>query len=88
MALPVFSQLESGGEMSQISAIRCSTTLAASLDWSFDAYVVAIYALSVPLITTDSYIPGVVLTGTIGVIFLVGSEIGIWSGAVFCRLRS
>ncbi len=57
VALPVFSRLEAEGRMSQISAIRCSTTLAASLDWSFDAYVIAICALSAQLIATASNIP-------------------------------
>jgi MFS transporter, putative metabolite:H+ symporter len=62
--------------MSQITVNRRLITLAASLGWFFDAYIVTIYALSVPLIAAEFKIPSMVLSGTIGSIFLVGYTIG------------
>jgi len=62
--------------MSQVIANRRLITLAASLGWFFDAYVITIYVLSVPLIATEFDIPSIVLSGTVGSIFLVGYTIG------------
>ena len=62
--------------MHQISANRRMVTLAASLGWFFDAYVITIYALSVPLIATEFKIPSIMLSGTIGSVFLVGYTLG------------
>jgi MFS transporter, putative metabolite:H+ symporter len=62
--------------MSQIRVNRGLITLAASLGWFFDAYIVTIYALSVPLIAAEFNIHSMVLSGTIGSIFLIGYTIG------------
>jgi putative MFS transporter len=55
---------------------RWTITLAASLGWFFDAYVITIYALTVPLIATDFKTDTTVLSGLVGSIFLVGYTIG------------
>jgi putative MFS transporter len=55
---------------------RWTITLAASLGWFFDAYVITIYALTVPLIATDFDTDTTVLSGLVGSIFLVGYTIG------------
>lgn len=58
------------------SNTRRLITLAASLGWFFDAYVITIYALTVPLIAAEFHISTLVLSGTVGSIFLVGYTIG------------
>ncbi len=55
---------------------RWTITLAGSLGWFFDAYVITIYALTVPLIATDFDTDTTVLSGLVGSIFLVGYTIG------------
>ncbi len=55
---------------------RWTITLAASFAWFFDAYVITIYALSVPLIAIDFGIDTTILSGVVGSIFLVGYTIG------------
>jgi len=62
--------------MSQTTENQRMVTLAASLGWFFDAYIITIYALSVPLIAAELSISSIVLSGTIGSIFLVGYTIG------------
>jgi IstB-like ATP binding protein/Major Facilitator Superfamily len=51
-------------------------TLAASLGWFFDAYVITIYALTVPLIAAEFDLTTDILSGAIGSIFLLGYTIG------------
>jgi MFS transporter, putative metabolite:H+ symporter len=58
------------------SNTRRMVTLAASLGWFFDAYVITIYALTVPLIAIEFHVSTVLLSGTVGSIFLVGYTIG------------
>lgn len=58
------------------SKTRRVVTLAASLGWFFDAYVITIYALTVPLIATEFHVSTIVLSGTVGSIFLVGYTVG------------
>jgi len=62
--------------MSQIAADRRMVTLAASLGWFFDAYIITIYALSVPLVAAEFNVPSIVLSGGIGSVFLVGYTLG------------
>jgi MFS transporter, putative metabolite:H+ symporter len=62
--------------MSQITVNRRLITLAGSLGSFFDAYLVVIYALSVPLIAAEFNFLSMVLSGTIGSIFIVGYTIG------------
>ena len=56
--------------------VRWTVTLAASLGWFFDAFVITIYALTVPLIAAEFGIETTVLSGAVGSIFLVGYTIG------------
>jgi MFS family permease len=62
--------------MSWIRVDRRLTTLAASLGWSFAAYIITVYVVSVPLITAELNIPVTVPGVTIGSVFLVGYTIG------------
>jgi MFS transporter, putative metabolite:H+ symporter len=55
---------------------KWAITLAASLGWFFDAYVITIYALTIPFIAKDFHVPTLVLSGEIGSIFLVGYTLG------------
>jgi putative MFS transporter len=55
---------------------RWMVTLAASFGWFFDAYVITIYALTVPLIAAEFHISTAMLGGVVGSIFLVGYTIG------------
>jgi putative MFS transporter len=55
---------------------KWTVTLAASFGWFFDAYVITIYALTIPLIATDFDIDTTVLSGLVGSIFLIGYTIG------------
>jgi putative MFS transporter len=55
---------------------KWTITLAASFGWFFDAYVITIYALTIPLIATDLDIDTTLLSGLVGSIFLVGYTIG------------
>ncbi len=55
---------------------KWTITLAASLGWFFDAYVITIYALTIPLIATDFDVDTAVLSGLVGSIFLIGYTIG------------
>jgi MFS transporter, putative metabolite:H+ symporter len=72
--------------MSQTTANRQLITLAASLGWFFDAYVITIYALSVPLIAREFKIPSIVLSGAVGSIFLVGYTIGTIGFGVYADI--
>jgi putative MFS transporter len=51
-------------------------TLAASFGWFFYAYVITIYALTVPLISAEYHVSTAVLSGTVGSIFLIGYTLG------------
>lgn len=55
---------------------KWTITLAASFGWFFDAFVITIYALTIPLIATDFGVDTTVLSGMVGSIFLVGYTIG------------
>jgi putative MFS transporter len=57
-------------------SIRWTVTLAASLGWFFDAYVITIYALTIPLIAAEFHLTTNILSGAIGSIFLLGYTIG------------
>lgn len=59
-----------------LRSVRLTVTLAASLGWFFDAYVITIYGLTVPLIADEFHVPTNLLSGTVGSIFLVGYTIG------------
>jgi len=59
-----------------LRSIRWTVTLAASLGWSFDAYVITIYALTVPLLAAEFHLATNILSGAIGSIFLFGYTIG------------
>lgn len=58
------------------SSTRRVVTLAASLGWFFDSYVITIYALTVPLIAVEFHVSTILLSGTVGSIFLVGYTVG------------
>ena len=60
----------------RLRSIRWTVTLAASLGWFFDAYVITIYALTVPLIAAEFHLATNILSGAIGSIFLLGYTIG------------
>lgn len=69
------------GDESQLPAgkprsVRWTVTLAASLGWFFDAYVITIFGLTIPLIATEFQVPTTTLSGLVGSIFLVGYTIG------------
>ena len=51
-------------------------TIAASLGWFFDAYVITIYALTIPDISRAFHVPTTLLSGVVGSTFLVGYAIG------------
>src|ERR1700730_8614472 len=59
-----------------LRSIRWTVTLAASLGWFFDAYVITIYALTVPLLAAEFHLATDILSGAIGSIFLFGYTIG------------
>src|ERR1700736_3502428 len=59
-----------------LRSIRWTVTLAASLGWFFDAYVITIYALTVPLLAAEFHLATNILSGAIGSIFLFGYTIG------------
>src|SRR5262245_39147702 len=59
-----------------LHSVRWTVTLAASLGWFFDAYVITIYGLTVPLIAVDFNVPTNVLSGFVGSIFVAGYTIG------------
>ena len=50
--------------------------MAAALGWFFDAYVITIYALTVPQIAREFNVSTTLLSGAIGSTFLVGYAIG------------
>jgi MFS transporter, putative metabolite:H+ symporter len=58
-----------------LRSIRWTVTLAASLGWFFDAYVITIYALTVPLLAAEFHLATNILSGAIGSIFLFGYTI-------------
>src|ERR1700726_2796063 len=60
----------------ELRSVRWTVTLAASLGWFFDAYVITIYGLTVPLIADEFHVPTNLLSGTVGSIFLIGYTIG------------
>src|SRR3984893_15469024 len=60
----------------ELRSVRWTVTLAASLGWFFDAYVITIYGLTIPLIAADFHVATNVLSGLVGSIFLVGYTIG------------
>src|ERR1700756_2724132 len=60
----------------RLRSIRWTVTLAASLGWFFDAYVITIYALTVPLIAAEFHLATNILSGAVGSIFLLGYTIG------------
>lgn len=62
--------------LEEITKIKWAVTIAASLGWFFDAYVITIYALSIPLIAKDFGVSTLVLSGTVGSVFIVGYTIG------------
>lgn len=55
---------------------KWAITMAASLGWFFDAYVITIYALTIPLIAKEFHVSTLILSGEVGSIFLVGYTIG------------
>lgn len=55
---------------------RWTVTMAASFGWFFDAYVITIYALTIPLIARDFHVSTSLLAGGLGSIFLVGYTLG------------
>jgi putative MFS transporter len=59
-----------------LRSARWTVTLAASLGWFFDAYVITIYGLTVPLIAADFNVPTNMLSGFVGSIFVAGYTIG------------
>ena len=59
-----------------LRSVRWTVTLAASLGWFFDAYVITIYGLTIPLIAADFQVATNILSGLVGSIFLVGYTIG------------
>src|ERR1700737_2038447 len=59
-----------------LRSIRWTVTLAASLGWFFDAYVITIYALTVPLLAAEFHLATDILSGAIGSKFLFGYTIG------------
>lgn len=59
-----------------LHSVRWTVTLAASLGWFFDAYVITIYGLTVPLIAVDFNVPTNALSGFVGSIFVAGYTIG------------
>ncbi|HUN44593.1 MAG TPA: hypothetical protein VMU81_30255 [Acetobacteraceae bacterium] len=61
--------------MSQITANRRMVTPAVSLGWFFDAHVIVIHTLSLPLIAAEIYVPTFVRSGTSGSTFLIGHTI-------------
>lgn len=60
----------------KLRSVRWTVTMAASLGWFFDAYVITIYGLTVPLIAADFQTPTAVLSGAVGSVFLVGYTTG------------
>ena len=60
----------------ELRSVRWTVTLAASLGWFFDAYVITIYGLTIPLIAADFQVATNLLSGLVGSIFLVGYTIG------------
>src|ERR1700730_13479063 len=61
-----------------LRSIRLTVTLAASLGWFFDAYVITIYALTVPLIAAEFHLATNILSGAIGSIFLFPYVTEVW----------
>ena len=59
-----------------LRSVRWTVTLAASLGWFFDAYVITIYGLTIPLIAADFHVATDMLSGLVGSIFLIGYTIG------------
>lgn len=55
---------------------KWAITIAASLGWFFDAYVITIYALTIPDIALAFHVPTTILSGVVGSTFLVGYAIG------------
>lgn len=55
---------------------KWTVTLAASFGWFFDAYVITIYALTIPLISKEFHVSTSLLAGGLGSIFLIGYTIG------------
>src|SRR5262245_33075096 len=58
-----------------LHSIRWTVTLAPSFGWFFDAYVITIYALTVPLIAAEFHLATNILSGAIGSIFRLGYTI-------------
>lgn len=59
-----------------LSRTKWTVTLAASFGWFFDAYVITIYALTIPLISKEFHVSTSLLAGGLGSIFLIGYTIG------------
>ena len=59
-----------------LHSVRWTVTLAASLGWFFDAYVITIYGLTIPLIAADFHVATDILSGLVGSIFLMGYTLG------------
>jgi putative MFS transporter len=73
--------LSSGQEANLVIApefrkAKWTITMAASFGWFFDAYVITIYALTIPLIAKDFHVSTSLLAGGLGSIFLVGYTLG------------
>lgn len=55
---------------------RWTITFAAAIGWFFDAYVITIYALTVPAMARSFHVSTVELSGVVGSVFLVGYTLG------------
>jgi MFS transporter, putative metabolite:H+ symporter len=77
---PLSGEILVSGEA--LHSVRWTVTLAASLGWFFDAYVITIYGLTVPLIAADFHVGTNILSGLVGSIFLIGYTIGTISFGV------
>ncbi|MCF3948651.1 MFS transporter [Acidiphilium iwatense] len=55
---------------------KWTITMAASFGWFFDAYVITIYALTIPLIAKTFDVSTTLLAGGLGSIFLIGYTLG------------
>jgi MFS transporter, putative metabolite:H+ symporter len=62
--------------VADVRRTKWAITIAASLGWFFDAYVITIYALTIPLMAREFHVSTLVLSGVVGSIFLVGYTIG------------
>jgi MFS transporter, putative metabolite:H+ symporter len=62
--------------ITDVNRTKWSITIAASLGWFFDAYVITIYALTIPFMAREFHVSTLLLSGVVGSIFLVGYTIG------------